>query len=151
EVPLAGARVLAKKASFLGGLRLLDVSHNHFGPVGLGALLEREPPALHTLQVRDNDLFDRGSALLAGSPASDGLLEVDLSQNGLGPAAALALGETPHLGGLLVLRLADNPIGEQSAATLAASLLGRRLAVLELVEPPTAPAAPPIGEDEIPF
>src|SRR5262249_48072659 len=47
EISLAGGRQLAKKASFVGGLRLLEVGHNHFGPVGLGALLEREPPSLH--------------------------------------------------------------------------------------------------------
>jgi hypothetical protein len=151
EVPLSGARLLAKKASFLDGLRLLDVSHNHFGPVGLGALLEREPPSLHTLRMRDNDLFDKGAALLAGSPASDALLEVDLSQNGLRSAAALALGESAHLGGLLVLHLADNPINEQSAATLAASPLGQRLAVLELEDTPPAPDPPPVGDDDFPF
>jgi uncharacterized protein (TIGR02996 family) len=121
EIPLAGACLFAKKAAFLDGLRILDVGHNHFGPAGLTALLEREPPALHTLGMRDNDLFDKGAALLAESPASDGLLEVDLSQNGLGAAAALALGESAHLGQLLVLRLADNPINEQSAAFLTAS------------------------------
>jgi uncharacterized protein (TIGR02996 family) len=132
EIPLAGARVLAEKATFLDGLRLLDVSHNGFGPDGLAALLEREPPSLHTLQIRDNDLFDKGAEVLAASPASDTLRELDLSQNGLGAAAALALGESEHLRELLVLRLADNPISELSAATLAASPLGRRLAILEL-------------------
>src|SRR5262249_31890633 len=71
EVPLDGARQLAKKAAFLDGLRVLDVAHNSFGPAGLAALLESEPPALHTLLLRDNDLFDKGAAILAGSPASD--------------------------------------------------------------------------------
>jgi uncharacterized protein (TIGR02996 family) len=131
EIPLSGARSLAKKAAFLDGLRFLDVSHNHFGPAGLEEMLERQPPVLHTLRMRDNDLFDNGAALLAGSPASDALLEVDLSQNNLGDAAALALGASPHLRGLLVLRLADNRISASAAAALAASPLGRRLAVLE--------------------
>jgi uncharacterized protein (TIGR02996 family) len=151
EVPLAGARVLAKKAAFLDGLRLLDVGHNHFGPAGLEALLERGPPSLHTLRMRDNDLFDNGATLPAGSPASDALLEVDLSQNGLGAAAALALGESPHLRGLLVLRLADNRISESAATTLAASPLGQRLAVLELEDTPPAPDPPPVGGDDFPF
>jgi Ran GTPase-activating protein (RanGAP) involved in mRNA processing and transport len=142
EIPLAGARELAKKAAFLDSLWALDVGHNHFGPAGLAALLEREPPSLHTLRMRDNDLFDKGAALLAGSPASDGLLEVDLSQNGLGSAAALALGESAHLRALLVLCLDDNPIKEQAAAALAASPLGQRLAVLGLSR---------VGEGEIPF
>jgi len=145
EISLAGARLFAKKASFLGGLRLLDVSHNHFGPAGLGGLLERKSKSLHTLGLRDNDLHDEGAELLAGSKASDPLLEVDLSQNGLGSAAAQALGESPHLRSLMVLRLEDNPINESAAATLAASPLGQRLAVLDLG------AAPPAAEDEVSF
>jgi uncharacterized protein (TIGR02996 family) len=162
EIPLAGARLLAKKAIFLSDLRLLDVAHNHFGPAGLEALLECEPPALHTLRMRDNDLFDKGAMLLAGSPASDSLLEVDLGQNALGAAAALALGESAHLRVLLVLRLADNPISEQSGASLTASPLGQRLAVLELVDPPPVADPPPVEDppfmpelplpgDDIPF
>ena len=116
---------------------MLDVGHNYFGPTGLAALLERAPP-LHTLRLRDNNLFDEGAALLAGSPASDTLLEVDLSENGLGAAATAALGESEHLRELLVLRLLDNRINEQAAAILSAAPLGRRLAVLELENPPPA-------------
>jgi uncharacterized protein (TIGR02996 family) len=148
EVPLSGAQQLAK-AAFTRGLQILEVGHNHFGPLGLGALLERAP-SLHTLGMRDNDLFDKGAALLAGSPASDALLEVDLSRNGLGSAAAQALGESPHLRSLLVLRLVDNPINEVAASTLAASPLGQRLAVLELKDAPP-PWVSPDAEGEIPF
>jgi uncharacterized protein (TIGR02996 family) len=148
EIPLPGARKLMKKAAFLDSLRLLDVGHNHFGSDGLGELLKREPPALHTLLMRDNDLFDKGAELLANSPASDGLLEVDLSQNSVASAGALALGETAHLGGLVVLRLGDNPINEMSAAALAASPLGQRLAVLELEDAPFLPDSPFADEDD---
>jgi uncharacterized protein (TIGR02996 family) len=151
EVGLAGARQFARKASFLGGLMRLDVSHNHFGPAGLGALLGRGQSSLHILWMRDNDLFDQGAELLAGVPESDALLEVDFSQNGLGAAAALALGESAHLRGLLVLRLADNPINEPAAAALAASPLGRRLAVLELDNPSAAPGRRRVGGDDITF
>jgi Ran GTPase-activating protein (RanGAP) involved in mRNA processing and transport len=149
EVPLTAARHLAK-AAFADGLRVLDLGHNYLGPVGLTALLERAPAALHTLGLRDNNLFDRGAALLAGSPASAGLLEVDLSQNGLGaPETLAALGESEHLRGLLVLRLADNPTDEEGAAALAASPLGKRLTVLEFVDAP-APEEPPWPEEEPP-
>jgi uncharacterized protein (TIGR02996 family) len=151
EIPLGGARTLTKKAAFLDGLRMLDVGHNHFGPTGLTALLDRAPPALHTLRMRDNDLYDKGAALLAASPASDVLLEVDLSQNILGPAAAQALGESAHLRRLLVLRLVDNRINESAGATLAESPLGQRLAVLELKDEPPLPDPSPLGDDEIPF
>jgi hypothetical protein len=132
EIGPAGARWFAQRANFLDGLRQLDVGHNEFGAVGLGALLEREPPFLHTLGLRDNDLLDKGAVLLAGSPASNSLLELDLSQNGLGAAAAKALGESPHLRSLLVLRLRHNAILQ---SPLADSPLGRRLAVLEVEDP----------------
>jgi Ran GTPase-activating protein (RanGAP) involved in mRNA processing and transport len=132
EITLAGARRFAKKASFLGGLRQLDIAHNDFGPAGLAALLDRGPTSLHTLQIHDNDLFSKGAEVLAGSPVSDTLRELDLSQNSLGAVAAQALGESKYLRELLVLRLGDNQINESDAAALAASPLGRRLAVLEL-------------------
>jgi hypothetical protein len=166
EITLAGALQFAKKASFLGELRLLDVGDNHFGPAGLTALVEHQPAALHTLGIRDNDLSDEGAKLLADSSASKSLLELDLSQNGLGTAAADALGESEHLRGLLILRLADNPlISDAVAAALDVSPLGRRLAVLELDDqpspelepeaedtpPPAPPVPPPAGGDDIPF
>lgn len=132
EIRASGACLFAQKASFLDGLRRLDVGHNHFGPIGLTALLERESPSLHTLRMRDNDLFDQGAEVLAGSPASNALLELDLRQNNLGPAATQALGDSPHLRGLLILRLADNPIHESAANALAASSLGQRLMALEV-------------------
>jgi Ran GTPase-activating protein (RanGAP) involved in mRNA processing and transport len=132
EVPELGARLFAKKASFLGGLRHLDIGHNHFRLAGLATLLDRKSKTLHTLRIRDNDVMDEGAELLAKSPASDPLLEVDLSENHLGIDGAQALGAAKRLRELLVLRLADNPINEYEAAALAASPLGRRLAVLEL-------------------
>jgi uncharacterized protein (TIGR02996 family) len=146
EAPVTSGRLLAK-AGFIEGLRLLDFAHNHLSPVGLNALLDRNPPALHTLRLRDNDLFDRGVALLAESPGSDTLLELDVSQNGLGTAAVQALGQSAHLRELRVLRLVDNSIPESAAAALAASPLGQRLAVLELEDPPPPPPDP----DTFPF
>lgn len=146
EIPLTGARPLVDDAPFINSLRRLDVGYNHFGPVGLKALLWREPPALHTLGLRDNDLLDRGAEILADSPASNTLIEVDLSRNVLGPAAAKALGESAHLRELLVLRLTENSIYESDAAALAASPLGKRLAVLEAGNTPPAP--PRTGDNE---
>jgi uncharacterized protein (TIGR02996 family) len=153
EIRLSGARLFAKKASFLGGLRALDVSFNHFGASGLGTLLDREPAVLHTLKLRDNDLNDEGAALLADSPASNTLHELDLSRNRLGPPAGRALGASAHLRELLVLRLTENQLGYLDAGALIRSPLGKRLSVLELDNFPFAPApgAPPTGGDEIPF
>ena len=136
EIPSDGASLFAKKATFLDGVRTLDVGHNHFRQPGLTALLDRAPPELHTLSLRDNDLFDAGAELLAGSHMSDTLRELDLSRNGLAAAAAKVLGDSPHLRELLVLRAGDNPLGKSAAKSLAASPLGRRLAVLDLDNQP---------------
>lgn len=153
DIPLDGARLLAKKAKFLGGLKMLHVGHNHFGPTGLQALLDRAPASLHTLMMRDNDLFDNGVEILASSAASETLLEVDLSQNHLTARSATALAESEHLSDLLILRLLENPISESAGRDLANSPLGQRLAVLELKEPPppAAPPVPPPSGDDIPF
>jgi uncharacterized protein (TIGR02996 family) len=151
EIGGTGARLFARKASFLDELSQLDVSHNSFGPTGLAELLARQSPSLHTLRMRDNDLLDQGAKLLSGSAASNPLLEVDLSRNGLGDAAAQALGESAHLRGLLVLRLADNKIGKAAANALAASPLGKRLADLEVEDLRPAARRRRDGGDEIPF
>ncbi|QJW99229.1 TIGR02996 domain-containing protein [Frigoriglobus tundricola] len=154
EIRLSGARLFVKKAFFLNHLRTLDVGHNHFGSGGLEALLARGPEALHTLHMRDNDLFDGGAEVLAESPASNGLVELDLSQNQLKDAAARTLGRTGNLQGLLVLRLADNAITGAGAAALRSSPLGRRLGVLEFLDEPPAPPPrdepAPTGPPELP-
>jgi uncharacterized protein (TIGR02996 family) len=150
EIPLLGVGPLMQ-APFLGRLRLLDAAFNYFGPAGLEILLEKQPAALHTLLMRNNDLFDKGASLLAGSPASDTLLELDLSQNGLSATAATALGDSQHLRKLLILRLLDNAINKSAGATLAASPLGKRLTLLELETPQPPQPAQPRNDDAIPF
>jgi Ran GTPase-activating protein (RanGAP) involved in mRNA processing and transport len=140
ELTLTGAAIFAKKASFLGGLRRLDVAHNYFGATGLGGLLERKPRTLHTLLMRDNDLLDEGAELLSRSPASNTLIELDLSQNGLGAGVAQALGDSPQLRGLLILHLADNSISRSAVDSLTASALGQRILTLELREASRVPS-----------
>ena len=125
EIPEDGAVQLAKTASFVEGLRILEAGHNHFGRAGLEALLQRSPTALHSLSLRDNTLTNRGAALLAESPASNELLELDLGENALTAGAAKSLGETRNLRRLLILRIGDNPKLGYNA--LAASPLGQRL------------------------
>jgi uncharacterized protein (TIGR02996 family) len=150
EFPSAGARLMVKQAPFIDTVRVLDVSHNSFGPIALSGLLGRKPPALHTLRLRNNDLFDKGAALLAGSPGSDGLLELDLDHNKLSAAGLKALGASQYLRGLLVLRLGDDAIGRVEAADLRASPLGLRLSALAVANVP--PPLPPSGPDDpIPF
>jgi hypothetical protein len=138
ELPAAGARWLGR-AAFVHSLRCLNVNSNHFGPEGLRALLEARPQALHTLLVSANDLGAEGAADLAGSPISDGLVELDLSSNRLGDRGATVLARSKHLRDLLVLRL-NFDLSKEAAEALERSPLGKRLAVLEA-----------IPEGEIPF
>lgn len=130
EIPEAGALQLAKRASFVEGLRILEAGHNHFGSAGLEALLQRSSTTLHTLGLRNNTLTNQGAALLAESPASNELLELDLSENALtdGVWFAKSLGNTPNLRRLLILRIGDNP--ELGYQALASSPLGQRLKLL---------------------
>jgi Ran GTPase-activating protein (RanGAP) involved in mRNA processing and transport len=128
EIPEDGAARLAKTASFIEGLRILEAGHNHFGSAGLEALLQRSSTTLHTLGLRNNTLTDQGAALLAESPASNELLELDLGENALTDGAAKALGKTANLRRLLILRIGDNPkLGYEA---LASSPLGQRLKLL---------------------
>jgi uncharacterized protein (TIGR02996 family) len=145
EITLTGARLLAKKAAFLTDLRVLNVEHNHFGLAGLTALLDRKPKALHTLLMRDNDLGDDGGELLAGSPATDGLRELDVSQNGMKNNAAMYLSEAAHLGELVSLKMTDTPLKDWAKEALRKSPLGQRLASLDLDGPPPPP------NEKIPF
>ena len=148
EITQTGARLFAKKARCLSGLRVLELGFNQFRPAGLAALLDRRPPELHTLGLRDNDLLDDGAALLAGSPASDTLRELDLTRNRMGPAAALSLAAADHLSNLLVLRLTGNPLTPPAVGAMAGSAFGKRLMVLDTDQPP--PPGPRYS-DEIPF
>lgn len=158
QITHRGAGLFAKKAQFLSELRQLELGFNQFRQTGLAALLERKPAHLHTLGLRDNDLFDAGVELLANSPASDPLHELDLSRNGLTTSAILTLCDAEHLANLLILRMTDNRISEPTAAALATCPLGQRLAVLECGVPSPPPPivtspepAPPPDDENIPF
>jgi uncharacterized protein (TIGR02996 family) len=135
EIPEAGAVHFAKTASFVESLRILEAGHNYFGSAGLAALLQRSSTTLHSLGLRDNNLTDKGAALLAESTASNELLELDLGENAVTDGAAKSLGKTANLRRLLLLRIGDNPkLGYQ---VLASSPLGQRLKLLsaEKAEP----------------
>jgi uncharacterized protein (TIGR02996 family) len=141
ELGPVGADKLAK-ARFFGGLRILSADYNNFGPEGLSALLGVKPAALHSLLLAGNDIGDAGVGVLATSPASDNLLNVDLAANDLGAGSARLLGATGHLRNLRVLRVTNNPLDKRSRDALAASPLGKRLTSLEMY---------PSDDDPIPF
>jgi uncharacterized protein (TIGR02996 family) len=130
EIPEAGAVHLVKTASFVEGLRILEAGHNHFGDAGVETLLQRSSTTLHSLGLRNNTLTNQGAALLAESPASNELLELDLGENALTDGVAKVLGNTANLRRLMILRIGDNPkLGYQA---LASSPLGQRLKLLAI-------------------
>lgn len=131
EVTSHGARLFAKKAKSLEGLRVLESGYNYFGVGGLTALLGRAAPHLHTLGLCDNGLGDAGAKLLADSPAADNLRELDLSRNGIRDGV-YSLGETTHLRDLLILRMKGNAIAPSAVPVFADSPLARRLGLLEV-------------------
>jgi uncharacterized protein (TIGR02996 family) len=128
EIPRSAARSFVR-APFLASLRHLDLDSNGFGPGWLRELLDRGMPELHTLKVADNALGEEGVSLLAESPASDILVDLNLGQNGLGDAAAEVLVGSDYLQNLLVLSLDGNRISKPALLELVRSPLGQRLAV----------------------
>ena len=130
EVPEAAAVNFARTATLLEGLRILEAGHNHFASAGLEAILERSSTTLHSLGLRNNTLSNEGAALLAKSPASNALLELDLAQNALTSGAAKLLGSTENLRELLILRIGDNP--KLGYKALASSPTGQRLKILDV-------------------
>lgn len=131
EITPSGAIAFAKRAKILANLRQLDVSSNHFRADGVAALLDSRLPQLHMLRLRDNDLGDSGAALLAASPATNDLLDLDLSRSALGPAALVSLGAAQELRSLLALHIGENRLDGPMLEQFAASPLGQRLAVLD--------------------
>jgi len=128
EIPEDGAVQFSKTAPFLDGLRILEAGHNHFGNTGLRALLDRSSRTLHSLGLRNNTLTNEGVALLAESPASNELCELDLGENALTVGAAKSLSKTENLSKLKILRVGDNP--KLGYKALGSSPLGKRLKLL---------------------
>ncbi len=120
---------------FMSGLRVLRLERGEAGGSdGLQAILAAPAPHLHTLSLRDAYIEDGPIIALAASPASNTLLELDLTGNQLRSDAARALGETKHLQSLLVLRVGGNPMSKKEEDAIAASPLGRRLMLLDRSE-----------------
>ena len=130
EISEADAVIFAKTASFFEGLHILEAGHNYFGSAGLKAILQRSSTTLHSLGLRNNTLTNEGATMLAESPASNALLELDLGENALTARAMRSLGTTANLSGLSILRVGENPkLGYEA---LALSPMGQRLKLLSV-------------------
>jgi uncharacterized protein (TIGR02996 family) len=135
EIPLSAGRVWPK-AQFLADLRILDLSHNLLGAAGVTALIEANPPMLHTLNLRDNDLFDKAITALAASSLGQQLQELDLGRNGLSATETEAFCSSEEMTELRVLRLDDNNFSNDMLKILTDSPLAQRVSVFGLGEAP---------------
>jgi uncharacterized protein (TIGR02996 family) len=114
----AGVEALAR-----GGfprLSLLDLSRNRFGSRGLAALARaaKRFPALRRLKLRGNDLGPEDMAVLARSKLLADLIELDLRDNAIRAAGAVALAGTPYLEHVVALRLDSRAAGKKGRKAL---------------------------------
>ena len=87
---------------------------------------------LRGLELKENNIGNKGVAHLAASPFVINLRSLGLSRNLLGVEGGLALASTPHLAGLTALDLEWNSLGFVGLAALLTSPHLSRLASLDL-------------------
>lgn len=123
------------QAPWFDSLRVLDAPYGNGGGL-LKAVLARGPARLHTLNLEGSLTWSRfpgALAALAASPATDGLLQLDLSHNRITDAEIDVLGQARGLQGLQFLGLRERrDVPEPVAERLLKSPLGQRLVGLEL-------------------
>ncbi|MFO0821840.1 MAG: hypothetical protein U0792_01780 [Gemmataceae bacterium] len=117
---MPGVRALTESSSF-ASLRSLDLSENRLGPVAVKLLTESKAKGLRVLNLANNPITDAGAVAIANSRALAGLLELDLADADLTEVGAMALAESPYLGNLLRLNLTSRtarPFGDAAHKTL---------------------------------
>jgi hypothetical protein len=115
----------------MASLRILHLEGGDADVSGLRLLFD-VAPLLHTLSLQYVYFVSpRNIVELAESPASDNLLELDLTDARLDADAIAALGQAKHLRNLLVLRVGGRHWGNAEVASIAASPLGQRLMLLD--------------------
>jgi hypothetical protein len=128
----AGGEAIARALVESQAIQELDVSNCGIGGRGVGALSttlhDDGAPRLHTLRLRGNRLGDDAIAQLARALvfASHALVNLDVSDNKLGPAGARSLALTIQQGLVIRLDAAWNGLGSDGGLEL---LAGMRAAV----------------------
>jgi hypothetical protein len=87
---------------------------NRLGPVAVKLVAESVAArGLRILNLANNPIQDAGAIALANSKALSGLLELNLADAELTDEGALALAESPYLNGLLRLDLTSDATGRR--------------------------------------
>jgi uncharacterized protein (TIGR02996 family) len=135
------------RSPHLGGLRSLDLAHNHLYHRGVAALASS--PHLGGLErlVLSSAGLNAGSArALADSTALAGLTALDLSGNNFGGEAMAALATATGLPRLREVSWSRNRLGDAELDLLARSPLLERLSALDLNMVALGNSVPPLVE-----
>ncbi len=106
-------------AVFRGSLRVLRLSGNDIRPAAAETLLHFE--GLTDMELASNPLGPERVRALAGSARLGSLTTLNLGGTAAGPDGVAAVCDSPHLTGLRRLSLAYNDLGDEGARRLAES------------------------------
>ena len=107
--------VVLAKSPHLVDLASLLLWNNRIGNVGLRALTTADMPALTRLDLSNNSIGDAGAIALAGSAMLGRLRILDLTGNQIGDPGGVALAQSPGSSMLTWLDLTKNPINASQA------------------------------------
>ncbi len=93
----------------------LSVAYARLGDTKLRQLLTWQLGPLRSLDLRYNELRDRGVETIAGAPLVSGVRSLYLQRNEITGAGVRALADSPHLRALELLDLRHNPLGDARA------------------------------------
>lgn len=111
----------------------LGLAHNHITAAGLGVLLaSAKSEGLQVLDLEDNPIGDAGLLAIASSPRLATLEVLQLAHTGVGPEGASALAAAaPNALALRQLDLGQNALGDAGALALASLPVAARLSLEE--------------------
>jgi uncharacterized protein (TIGR02996 family) len=124
ELELGGALLVRQDAETLasspaaGQIEKLALWGNRLHGGAAALLQDTNLRCLRHLDLRRNQVGDRGACRLAVALGAAGLHFLDLSDNEIGDVGARALAGSPHLDNLKSLILWGNPVGPEGAAAL---------------------------------
>ena len=98
------------KSPYFGRLTTLLLWNNHIADIGIRALTKADLPVLTRLDLSNNVIGNAGAVALAGSAMLSRLRILDLTGNLIGDPGGVALAQSSHTATLTWLDLTKNPI-----------------------------------------